>query len=173
MKDIIIEYSPHEIRVATLEGDALTELYHERPQERRLVGNIYKGRVAKVLPGMESAFVDIGEERSAFFYIDDILPESLESDVAKASEGKIPIDKLLSEGQDVDKQLDRLLLGAPDLTVCGLGLANPLEAKGFTTKWAIELVFSPIHFYEQAADLASLFARPINRSEKLKIGRVA
>ena len=52
MKDIIIEYSPHEIRVATLEGDALTELYHERPQERRLVGNIYKGRVAKVLPGM-------------------------------------------------------------------------------------------------------------------------
>ena len=85
MKDIIIEYSPHEIRVATLEGDALTELYHERPQERRLVGNIYKGRVAKVLPGMESAFVDIGEERSAFFYIDDILPESLESDVTKAS----------------------------------------------------------------------------------------
>jgi len=69
--------------------------------------------------------------------------------------------------------LDRLLQGTPDLTVCGLGLANPLEAKGFTTKWAIELVFSPIHFYEQAADLASLFARPINRSEKLKIGRVA
>mgnify|MGYP006262742581 FL=1 len=61
----------------------------------------------------------------------------------------------------------------PDLTVCGLGLANPLEAKGLTTKWAIELVFSPIHFYEQAADLASLFARPINRAEKLKIGRVA
>ena len=46
MKDIIIEYSPHEIRVATLEGDALTELYHERPQEKRLVGNIYKGKVA-------------------------------------------------------------------------------------------------------------------------------
>ena len=85
----------------------------------------------------------------------------------------LPETTTLSEGQDVDKQLDRLLLGAQDLTVCGLGLANPLEAKGFTTKWAIELVFSPIHFYEQAADLASLFARPINRSEKLKIGRVA
>ena len=107
MKDIIIEYSPHEIRVATLEGDALTELYHERPQEKRLVGNIYKGRVAKVLPGMESAFVDIGEERSAFFYIDDILPESLENEVAKASEGKIPIDKLLSEGQDVIVQVSK------------------------------------------------------------------
>ena len=85
----------------------MTELYHERPQEKRLVGNIYKGRVAKVLPGMESAFVDIGEERSAFFYIDDILPESLENEVAKASEGKIPIHKLLSEGQDVIVQVSK------------------------------------------------------------------
>ena len=107
MKDIIIEYSPQEIRVATLEADTLTELYHERPQERRLVGNIYKGRVVKVLPGMESAFVDIGEERSAFFYIDDIVPKSLESDFTKASEGKIPIDKLLSEGQDVIVQVSK------------------------------------------------------------------
>jgi Rne/Rng family ribonuclease len=56
---------------------------------------------------MESAFVDIGEERSAFFYIDDILPESLENEVAKASEGKIPIDKLLSEGQDVIVQVSK------------------------------------------------------------------
>jgi light-independent protochlorophyllide reductase subunit N len=50
----------------------------------------------------------------------------------------------------------------PDLTVCGLGLANPLEAEGLTTKWAIELVFSPIHGFEQAGDLAELFARPFN-----------
>ena len=85
----------------------------------------------------------------------------------------LPEGIIISEGQDVDKQLDRVFDHMPDLTVCGLGLANPLEAKGLTTKWAIELVFSPIHFYEQAADLASLFARPINRSEKLKIGRVA
>ena len=85
----------------------------------------------------------------------------------------LPEGIIISEGQDVDKQLDRVFEHIPDLTVCGLGLANPLEARGLTTKWAIELVFSPIHFYEQAADLASLFARPINRSEKLKIGRVA
>ena len=85
----------------------------------------------------------------------------------------LPEGITISEGQDVDKQLDRVFNNMPDLTVCGLGLANPLEAKGLTTKWAIELVFSPIHFYEQAADLASLFARPVNRSEKLKIGRVA
>jgi light-independent protochlorophyllide reductase subunit N len=75
---------------------------------------------------------------------------------------------VLSEGQDVDLQLDRLAAARPDLTVCGLGLANPLESQGFTTKWAIELVFSPVHFYEQAGDLASLFARPLRRKTLLE-----
>ena len=73
----------------------------------------------------------------------------------------------LSEGQDVERQLDRLRADRPDLTVCGLGLANPLEAEGLATKWAIELVFTPVHFYEQAADLASLFARPLRRKALL------
>ena len=69
----------------------------------------------------------------------------------------------ISEGQDVDRQLDRAKAANPDLTVCGLGLANPLEATGLTTKWAIELVFTPVHFYEQAGDLAELFTRPLRR----------
>ena len=69
----------------------------------------------------------------------------------------------ISEGQDVDLQLDRVKAANPDLTVCGLGLANPLEAAGLTTKWAIELVFTPVHFYEQAGDLAELFTRPLRR----------
>ena len=69
----------------------------------------------------------------------------------------------LSEGQDVDRQLARARAARADLTVCGLGLANPLEAEGLATKWAIELVFTPVHFYEQAADLAALFARPLRR----------
>jgi light-independent protochlorophyllide reductase subunit N len=51
----------------------------------------------------------------------------------------------------------------PDLTVCGLGLANPLEAEGLTTKWSIELVFTPMQGFEQAGDLAELFARPLMR----------
>lgn len=80
----------------------------------------------------------------------------------------LPSDITLSEGQDVEKQLDRLTEINPDMVVCGLGLANPLEAKGLTTKWAIELVFSPIHGFDQAADLAELFARPLRRKEKLK-----
>lgn len=70
---------------------------------------------------------------------------------------------VISEGQDVDRQLARARAARPDLTVCGLGLANPLEAEGMATKWAIELVFTPVHFYEQAGDLAALFARPLRR----------
>jgi light-independent protochlorophyllide reductase subunit N len=79
----------------------------------------------------------------------------------------LPFDTSISEGQDVDLQLDRCRAARPDITVCGLGLANPLEAEGLTTKWSIELVFTPIQGFEQAADLAELFARPLVRRAKL------
>jgi len=79
----------------------------------------------------------------------------------------LPAGTRISEGQDVDLQLDRCIQDTPDMVVCGLGLANPLEAQGMTTKWAIELVFTPIQGYEQAADLAGLFSRPLRRREKL------
>jgi light-independent protochlorophyllide reductase subunit N len=79
----------------------------------------------------------------------------------------LPAGTMLSEGQHLDKQLDRCRAQQPDIVVCGLGLANPLEAEGLTTKWAIELVFTPIQGYEQAADLAELFARPLRRRELL------
>ncbi len=78
-------------------------------------------------------------------------------------------DVFLSEGQDVDRQLDRCRAWKPDLTVCGLGLANPLEAEGLATKWSIELLFTPIQGYEQAGDLAELFARPLLRRTRLEV----
>ena len=81
----------------------------------------------------------------------------------------LPKGPTISEGQDVDLQLDRCRKAKPDLTVCGLGLANPLEGEGFSTKWAIELVFTPVHGYEQAGDLAALFSRPIKRREVLQL----
>ncbi|CAM4061473.1 ferredoxin:protochlorophyllide reductase (ATP-dependent) subunit N [Palleronia rufa] len=81
----------------------------------------------------------------------------------------LPEGPVISEGQDVDLQLDRARAARADLTVCGLGLANPLEAQGLATKWSIELVFTPVHFYEQAGDLAALFARPLRRKARLKI----
>ena len=83
----------------------------------------------------------------------------------------LPAGTRISEGQDVDRQLERCLQDAPDLTVCGLGLANPLEAQGLSTKWAIELVFTPIQGYEQAGDLAGLFSRPLRRRELLNAGQ--
>ena len=79
----------------------------------------------------------------------------------------LPFDTAITEGQDVDLQLDRCRAAKPDITVCGLGLANPLEAEGLTTKWSIELVFTPIQGFEQATDLAELFARPLVRRAKL------
>ncbi|WP_428374618.1 ferredoxin:protochlorophyllide reductase (ATP-dependent) subunit N [Lichenicoccus sp.] len=75
----------------------------------------------------------------------------------------------ISEGQDVDLQLDRCHAARPDLVICGLGLANPLEAAGIATKWSIELLFSPIHGFEQAADLANLFVRPLARRAMLEV----
>ena len=81
----------------------------------------------------------------------------------------LPSDVRIVEGQDVEQQLDRCRAARPDLTLCGLGLANPLEAEGLSTKWSIELVFTPIQGYEQAGDLAELFARPLNRRTRLEV----
>ncbi|MBL8953843.1 MAG: ferredoxin:protochlorophyllide reductase (ATP-dependent) subunit N [Myxococcaceae bacterium] len=75
----------------------------------------------------------------------------------------------LSEGQDVERQLGRCRAAKPDLVVCGMGLCNPLEVEGFTTKWSIELVFSPVQGFEQAGDLAALFARPLARRALLQV----
>ena len=79
----------------------------------------------------------------------------------------LPAAATLSEGQHLEQQLERVRALRPDLTVCGLGLANPLEAEGLSTKWSIELVFSPVHGFDQAGDLAELFARPLNRKARL------
>jgi light-independent protochlorophyllide reductase subunit N len=79
----------------------------------------------------------------------------------------LPEGTAITEGQHVDAQLERARAARPDLTVCGLGLANPLEAEGFTTKWSIELIFTPIQGYDQAGDLAGLFSRPLVRKARL------
>jgi len=81
----------------------------------------------------------------------------------------LPPNVTISEGQDVDRQLDRCRAARPDLVVCGLGLANPLEVEGMTTKWSIELLFTPVQGYDQAGDLAELFARPLARRRRLAV----
>jgi light-independent protochlorophyllide reductase subunit N len=93
----------------------------------------------------------------------------LNRDLAGPELDQLDPETLIVEGQDVDLQLDRCRAAKPDLIVCGLGLANPLEAEGFTTKWSIELVFSPVHGFDQAGDLAALFSRPLVRHARLKV----
>src|SRR5271170_5450140 len=78
-KEICISSTPHETRLAILEDDLLTEIYYERENEYTLAGSIYKGRVTRVLPGMQSAFVELGLERDAFLYVTDFMEEQEDS----------------------------------------------------------------------------------------------
>ncbi len=95
-KELVISATPHETRVAILEDGHLCEIYIEREKEFALVGSIYKGRVTRVLPGMQSAFVDIGRDTDAFLYVSDFL-ENLEDydhvtpDEAKAAAPAAPL----------------------------------------------------------------------------------
>src|SRR5436853_1406996 len=72
---MLIESDPHQTRIAVLEDDRLTEIFVERRRHRGLVGNVYKGRVTRVLPGMQAAFVDVGLERDAFLYVSDVAAD--------------------------------------------------------------------------------------------------
>ncbi|MEE3122584.1 MAG: Rne/Rng family ribonuclease, partial [SAR324 cluster bacterium] len=112
-KEIIINHTHHETRVAMMEDGVLTELQYEREREQRIVGNIYKGRVVKVLPGMESAFIDIGAERAAFLHIDDVvLDEDLNGNGKRNSrKEKQPIEKLLKEGNSILVQVSKGPIG--------------------------------------------------------------
>ena len=79
-KEMIISSSAHETRVAILEEDQVAEIFIERERSRGVVGNLYKGRVSKVLPGMQSAFIDLGLERDGFLYVSDVIAPSEEFD---------------------------------------------------------------------------------------------
>jgi len=119
--EIIINYSPHETRVAVLQGGRLVEFSIERPKDRGLSGNIYKGKVARVLPGMQAAFVDVGLERTAFLHATDVY-ESFEEfeDLAKEAEDEererysrnTPIQDILKEGQEIMVQVAKEPMGS-------------------------------------------------------------
>ena len=101
-QDILINWSPQETRVAIVEHGAVQELHVERTLERGLVGNVYLGKVARVLPGMQSAFIDIGLERAAFLHVADVWHPPLEGESLTASRNaqvQIPIEKQVFEGQ--------------------------------------------------------------------------
>src|SRR5437899_8889597 len=115
-KELVISANRHETRVALIEDDQLVEVYFQRANEYSLAGSIHKGRVTKVLPGMQSAFVDLGLERDAFLYVSDVLEEFEEYE--SESNGDITLDEvparpetsiadLLREGQEIVVQVSK------------------------------------------------------------------
>src|SRR5690349_22667283 len=130
-KEMIISSSAHETRVAILEDDLVAEIFIERERSRGVVGNLYKGRVSKVHPGMQSAFVDLGLERDGFLYVSDVVATFEEFDRLETDEDAAPkpgnggrggrhdrdkgpepkIEELLKEGQEVIVQVAKEPLG--------------------------------------------------------------
>ena len=106
-QDILINWSPQETRVAVIEHGALQELQVERSLERGFVGNVYLGKVARVLPGMQSAFIDIGLDKAAFLHVADLMSSinSRHVDADVAPPAAQPIEKQLFEGQAVMVQV--------------------------------------------------------------------
>ncbi|MEP6800966.1 MAG: Rne/Rng family ribonuclease, partial [Acidobacteriota bacterium] len=115
-KELLVNATPPETRVALLEDQRVVEVFHERREHRGLVGNIYLGRVHRVLPGMQAAFVSIGLDRDAFLYVEDALPGRVEEEGDEtggnggpggASEDRPRIDDLVKEGQEIVVQVTK------------------------------------------------------------------
>ena len=118
-REIVINATKHESRIAVLDEGQVVELWIERTRHRTIVGNIYKGRVTKVLPGMQSAFVDLGLERDAFLYVSDVIEDLEDYDSEHSDElhldevpaqqprGETSISDLLREGQEIVVQVSK------------------------------------------------------------------
>ena len=114
-EDILINWSPQETRVAIIENGAVQELHVERALERGLVGNVYLGKVARVLPGMQSAFVDIGLERAAFLHVADVWhrqPDGEPPAAVRSTQAQVPIEKQVFEGQALMVQVIKDPIGS-------------------------------------------------------------
>ena len=103
-EDILINFTPQETRVAVMYQGVVQELHIERTASRGLVGNVYVGRVVRILPGMQSAFIDVGLERTAFLHVADIWEPRHNGDPAR------PIERILFEGQSQLVQVIKLSL---------------------------------------------------------------
>ena len=114
-EEILINVTPQETRVAVVENGVLQEVYIERSQKRGLVGNIFKGRVSRVLPGMQAAFIDIGLERTGFLHTSDIVGNSNDSELETelpVNEQTQPIESIIKEGDEILVQVVKDPIGS-------------------------------------------------------------
>jgi Rne/Rng family ribonuclease len=140
-KEICISSTPHETRLAILEDDQLTEVYYERENEYTLAGSIYKGRVTRVLPGMQSAFVDLGLERDAFLYVTDFMEEQEDSSDferipanGRHEEGTQARESRQPRAASAEEEAPRRN-GAPAGSGAGAGQAPAGEFEDGTRRW--------------------------------------
>ena len=111
-QDILINWTPQETRVAVVENGAVQDLHIERTLERGLVGNVYLGKVVRVLPGMQSAFIDIGLDRAAFLHVADLHPGGHAPKIDKGAEARlVPIESQVFEGQTLTVQVIKDAIG--------------------------------------------------------------
>ena len=154
-QDILINWSPQETRVAVVEHGAVQELHVERSLERGLVGNIYLGKVARVLPGMQSAFIDIGLERAAFLHVADVWqrqPDGEPPAIARSSQPQVPIEKQVFEGQALMVQV----------------IKDPIGTKGARLSTQISLAGRLLVFLPQDDHLGVSQKIPLEQREALR-----
>ncbi|MFM7331932.1 MAG: ribonuclease G [Brachymonas sp.] len=153
--DILINWSPQETRVAIIEHGAVQELHIERSLERGLVGNVYLGKVARVLPGMQSAFIDIGLERTAFLHVAD-LASSMHARYAEGVQRNappaVPIEKQVFEGQALMMQV----------------IKDPIGSKGARLSSQISLAGRQLVFLPQDDHMGISQKIPAEQRERLR-----
>jgi ribonuclease G len=155
LQDILINWSPQETRVAVVENGALQELHVERTLERGLVGNVYLGKVQRVLPGMQSAFIDIGLDKAAFLHVADVWHPPAEGETisaARSAQGQIPIERQVFEGQSLVVQV----------------VKDPMGSKGARLSTQISIAGRMLVFLPQDDHIGVSQKIPLEQREQLR-----
>ena len=151
-QDILINWAPQETRVAVVESGAVQELHVERTLERGLVGNVYLGKVSRVLPGMQSAFVDIGLERAAFLHVGDLLSTLSARHAEGEASAPVPIEKQVFEGQSILVQV----------------IKDPIGTKGARLSTQISIAGRLLVFLPQDQHIGVSQKIPLEQREALR-----
>jgi ribonuclease G len=169
--EILINVTPHETRVAVVEHGILQDVYIERSRKLGLVGNIFKGRVSRVLPGMQAAFIDIGLERTGFLHTSDIIDDNpdIETGLAKTDMPETPIESIIHEGEDILVQVIKDPIGTKGARLA-TRLSIPSRYLVFIPDYPYIGISQRIEDEEERERLRSLILSYQSGIEKLAVG---